>query len=114
MVLITVQVVDPIDNVQITTGERSGTLVETLLRLAEEYRERFQRGLVRLITAIRWTIILVTFIWVGISTYKNLSATKSKMNEVYKILEKEMKTNFRSIEELDGAKDPTRPRYDGP
>ena len=110
-VLLAAQVVDRIDQVQVTTGERSGTIVAALHHLASAYRERFDRGLQVLLGVLQGMLVLAVLATLAISTYQAASATKAKMNEVQKVYEGEMEKLFRDLDGAGLGDNPLRPEF---
>jgi hypothetical protein len=104
-------VVDRIDQVQVTTGERSGTIVAALHHLASAYRERFDRGLQVLLGVLQGMLVLAVLATLAISTYQAASATKAKMNEVQKVYEGEMEKLFRDLDGAGLGDNPLRPEF---
>ena len=83
------------DAVQVTTGERTGTLVHSLAAIATLYRERFQRGLQRFLRVLQVVIVLSAFAFIGWKTMKAYKEARKRVDSAHQILEKEMQRLYR-------------------
>ena len=84
-----------VDAVQVTTGERTGTLVHSLAAIATLYRERFHRGLQRFLRVLQVVIVLSAFAFIGWKTMKAYKEARKRVDSAHQILEKEMQRLYR-------------------
>lgn len=94
-VLIAGRTIAQVDAIQVATGEKTGTLVNSLAAIAVMYRERFQRGLQSLLRVLQIIIVLAAFGFIGWKTIQSYKEAKKRVDGVHKILENEMQRLYR-------------------
>ncbi len=106
-VLIAGRAVAQPDAVQIATGEKTGTLVQSLSAIAVMYRDRFQRGLQTFLRILQLVIVLSAFGFIGWKTVQSYKEAQKRVDGIHQILENEMQRLYKtpldqeSIEGLD-------------
>jgi type IV pilus assembly protein PilC len=89
-VLIEGRAIAQVDAIQITTGEKTGTLVHSLGAIATLYDDRFKRGIQHLLKALQMLILVGALAFMGFQVYNAYKETRKKVDGVHQLLENEM------------------------
>jgi general secretion pathway protein F len=79
-----------VDAIQVTTGEKTGTLVNSLGSISTLYDERFRRGIQHLLKALQMLILVGALAFMGFQVYDAYKETRKKVDGVHQLLENEM------------------------
>ncbi len=81
----------PADGLQILSAEKTGTLVESLARLAIFYRERFERRLWHLTSVANVLVTLLVFGAIAWEIYATYAGIQNSTNAAMELLQQELK-----------------------
>ena len=84
-----------LEAIQVATGEKTGTLVQSLSAIAVIYQDRFQRGLQIFLRTLQVIIVLGAFAFIGWKTINAYKDAKKRVDDVHQILENEMQRLYR-------------------